>query len=89
MNTARPLKLEGEADSDGAGAFLDLGQVFTLLVGIVIILGGDQMDGHFFAMRFVFDDRLEEFHQVPDLVEGPDVGISQGDLAGTLEVFAK
>jgi len=69
------FKLPGKLDTNSRTAILDLCQILQLLIWIEFINRSDQVNSHFFSMRFKFDNRLEEFHQIADLMEGSNVWI--------------
>src|SRR5690554_226646 len=89
VNGATFIKLPGEVDTHGASGFLDLFKALVLQVTLELISNGDEVNSHFILLRLVFHNRFEKFHEVADLVKKPDVGVCNGDLAGSPQVRAE
>src|SRR5690625_182529 len=83
------VKFPGEVDPHGASGFLDLFKTFVLQVTLELVPDCDEVNRHFIFFRFVLHDGFEKLHEIADLVEKPNVGVCDGDLAGALQVCAK
>src|SRR5690606_23535900 len=83
------VKLPGEVDTHGASGFLDFFKTLVLQIALELVPDGDEVNRHFIFFGLVLHDGLEKLHEISDLVKKADVGICNGDLAGSFQVCAK
>src|SRR5690349_9935689 len=89
MDRPRFRELDVEDDSEHSRALFNLKQVLVLLLQFIPVFLN--LDGHELQLYLVGGvlatcDPLDEFHEVPGLVEHAHVGVNDRDLRGTPQV---
>ena len=82
-------ELDVEDDAEHGSALLDLEQVLELLLELlraVLVLDGDELERDLVGGVLAARDPLDQFHEVPGLVEHAHVGVDDRDLRGAAQV---